>query len=73
MVPLIISAHHHSTCKYSNVNLGGDWNIRFDNVNRTNDSGELHVVSFGADFMGITTEGKGPHTHEISNFRAISK
>ena len=47
--------------------------MRFDNVNRTHDSDELDVVSFGTDFMGNTADGKEPYTHQISNFGAVNR
>jgi hypothetical protein len=52
--------------------LAGEWNMRFDNITSTPNSSELQIVGFEADFMGITTEGKGPHTHQISNFRPVT-
>ena len=49
--------------------LAGEWNIRFDHITSTPNSSGLQIVGFEANFMGITTDGKGPHTHQITNFR----
>lgn len=58
--------------------LAGDWNIRLSNSsgsNTTNNNftGNLKVIDITADFVGITTDGKGSHSHQISNFTPLTK
>ena len=43
--------------------------MRFDHITTTPNSSGLQIVGFEADFMGITADGKAPHTHQITNFR----
>jgi hypothetical protein len=45
--------------------LAGNWNLIYDN-----NTGK--VKDFAAEFLGITSDGKGAHTHQIYNFRSIS-
>jgi hypothetical protein len=52
--------------------LAGDWNMRFDDIASTPNTNKLQIAGFEADFMGITTDGKGPHTHQISNFKPVT-
>jgi hypothetical protein len=52
--------------------LAGEWNMRFDDITSNANSSELQMVGFEADFMAIITVGKGPHTHQISNFRPVT-
>ena len=53
--------------------LAGDWNMKFDNnMTSTHGNSELHVASFGANFMAIAEDGKGAHTHQIYNFRPVA-
>ena len=55
--------------------LAGDWNIKLNsgsNIINTNLADNLKVVDITADFVGITTDGKGSHSHQISNFTPIS-
>jgi hypothetical protein len=56
--------------------LAGEWNIKLNsgsNIINTNLVDNLKVVDITADFVGITTDGKGSHSHQISNFTPISK
>lgn len=55
--------------------LAGDWNIKLSssNISNTNLTSILKVVDIKANFIGITTDGKGSHSHQISNFTPISK
>jgi hypothetical protein len=54
--------------------LAGDWSMRLDNIgdgeSNFNGSGDrtLKVTGFTADFVGISKDGKGSHTHQISDF-----
>jgi hypothetical protein len=52
--------------------LAGEWNIKLDTydsngTNKGSDEGNLKVTGFTADFLGISKDGKGYHTHQISN------
>lgn len=61
--------------------LAGDWDIKLHNIgnnngiinnsNTSSHNNNLKVVDLTADFIGITTDGKGTHTHQISNFTPI--
>jgi hypothetical protein len=58
--------------------LAGDWNIKLHKIdNRTTSNsnistGNLQVTDFTADFIAISKDGKGAHTHQISNFNPIT-
>lgn len=58
--------------------LAGDWTIKLDDTydgnatNKSSDAGNLKVTGFTADFLGISKDGKGSHTHQISNFNPIN-
>jgi hypothetical protein len=81
-VPLIKQVDDNNTLPFNITNvqkfiLAGDWNIKLDSAddgngdNKSSDAGNLKVTGFTADFLGISKDGKGSHTHQISNFNPI--
>jgi hypothetical protein len=63
-VPQEIIGHVNITTVQKFI-LAGSWNLIYDN-------NTYRAKDFLADFLGITSDGKGAHTHQIYNFRPIS-
>ncbi len=57
--------------------LAGDWNIQLKEINNKTDNNSentlmnLKVINLTAEFLGISTDGKGDHYHQISNFKPM--
>ena len=61
-MPQEITGHTNNISSIQKFILAGNWNLTYDNT-----TGK--AKDFSADFLGITSDGRGAHTHQIYNFR----
>jgi hypothetical protein len=77
-IPLLTGNQSNNSERFNITSVGkfilaGDWNMTFNNISRIDSNNiALEVQGFEANFTAVLEDGTGIHTHQISNFRAVT-